>query len=48
MSTWYEPKKDSISLSDDKTELHILFDTNDNGNVYVSVLVEDIKDLLKE
>ena len=53
MSQWYEiTDADDISISDDREDLHILFDSNDFGNVYVSVPIEIIhiviKDWLKE
>lgn len=48
MSEWNEfnPKKDDISFSDDGKEMHIWFESNYNGNVYLSLNVEDVKEAL--
>ena len=49
MSTWYEIEDpDDVDLSVDKNEVHILFDSDEWGNKYVSVPVEIIKALLNE
>lgn len=46
MSTWYETKKEDISLSDDKEEVYIYIDSDYSGAIWVSVKVEDIKKLI--
>lgn len=46
MSLWYVPKIADIDLSDNGEEIHILIDHDKNGNIYVSVKVEDIKKIL--
>lgn len=48
MSYWYEKTKEDIYFSDDKTEIYIYLDTNNDGNVYVSVPVKDIECKLKD
>ena len=50
MSQWNEfnPKKDNISFSEDGKEMHILFESNYDGSVYLSIDVEDIRNALKE
>ena len=49
MSTWHEVKdKDDIDLSLDKEDLHILFDGDEWGNIYVSVPVKLVKEVLTE
>ena len=41
MSEWFEIKEsDDVDLSDDKKFVHILFETDRNGNRYVEVPVE--------
>ena len=44
MSEWndFNPKKDDISFSDDKKEMHINFESNYNGNVYLKIDIKDI------
>ena len=46
MSEWYEAEAEDLSISDDGEELHILFDSDEFGNKYVSVKIQDIVDLL--
>ena len=47
MSEWYEVKDpDDVDLSDDGKFVHVLFDTNRNGNRYAEVPVEMLKKLL--
>jgi len=47
MSQWYEVKDaDDVELSDDGKTVEILFDTDDNGNRYVTVPVEVLARLL--
>lgn len=48
MSKWYEPKKDDISFSEDKTELHVYLESDYDGAVYVSIKVDDIKHALDD
>ena len=50
MSEWNElnPKKDDISFSDDGKEMHIWFESNYNGNVYLSLNVDDVKESLSK
>lgn len=47
MSTWHEPKIEDMSLSDDGKELQVCFDSDYNGNIWISLKVEDIKKVLK-
>lgn len=50
MSDWITPKKEDISQDKDKTEIHILFESDDFGNRYISLegeVLEHIKELLK-
>ena len=46
MSEWNEADKDCLSLSEDGTEIHVLFKSNYDGNVYVSVRTMDVVQLL--
>ena len=47
MSVWYEIKDiEDIDISLDGEELHILFDSDDTGNNYVSVPVEMVEKVL--
>lgn len=46
MSTWFEPKKEDISFSEDGKEMHINFDQDYFGAIYISLNVEDIKEAL--
>jgi hypothetical protein len=49
MSTWYEIEdSDDIDLSDDGSEVHVLFMSDDTGNHYVSIPVDLLKKLLNE
>ena len=48
MSTWFEPKKEEISLSDDGKELQVRFDSDYSGNIWISLKVQDVKDILKD
>jgi hypothetical protein len=47
MSYWYEPKKEDMDITEDGKEVHIVIDSDDSGNIYVSLKVKDLKDLLK-
>ena len=49
MSTWYDIEDpDDIDLTDDGEFIHIWFDNDVDGNKYVSVPVELIKDRLSD
>lgn len=48
MSLWYEPKKEDIDFSDDGKDMHIWLCSDDCGNVYASVDVCLLKELIKE
>ena len=48
MSEWFDMKKEDISLSDKKDELHIWFEQDNNGNRYVSVNMDDLLEVLKD
>jgi len=48
MSLWHEKEKDDISFSDDGKEMHIHIEDDYSGAVYVSVMVSDVKELLKK
>ena len=50
MSEWneFKPNKDDISFSDDGKDMHIYFESNYNGAVYLEIKVEDIKSALKK
>ena len=41
-------QRDDIDFSHDGKEMHIWIDSNYNGNIYVSIDVELIKEKLKE
>ena len=42
MSQWYEPQKEDMNLSDDGKELQVCFDSDYQGNIWISLKVEDI------
>lgn len=48
MSYWYIPKLEDLNLSDDRTELQALLGSDESGNIWVSIDVEDIKKILKK
>ena len=49
MSKWFEiTDKEELSMSDDGTEIHICFDDDYSGAIYVSVPTEMIKELLEK
>ena len=49
MSEWFEIKDaDNVDLSKDGEEMHILFNTNNFGNQYVSVPIKYIRAVLSE
>lgn len=47
MSYWYEPKKKDIDITEDGKEIHIYLGSDDSGNIYVSLKVEEICEILK-
>ena len=49
MSIWYEIKnKVDVELSDDKKSIEILYKNDNQGNYYVDVPIEFIKEILKD
>jgi len=47
MSLWYEIKnKDDVELSEDGTEVDVLFNSDGFGNQYISIPVEFLVELL--
>ncbi len=48
MSFWYDKEKEDISFSNDGKELHIYLDSDNNGAIYASVKVEDVRKSLEE
>lgn len=48
MSEWFDMKKEDISMSNEKDELYIWLEQDNNGNRYVSVKMEDLLAFLKE
>lgn len=46
MSTWYEPKLEDMDITEDGKELHINYNSDYSGAIYVSLKVKDIKTLL--
>lgn len=46
MSTWHEPGKDDISFSDDGKEMHVCFDSDYSGAIYIHLKVEDVKEAI--
>lgn len=48
MSQWYEPKLKDIELSDDLKDIQVFLGSDDGGNIYASIKVEDIKQLLPQ
>jgi hypothetical protein len=48
MSKWYEPKIEDISLSSDGKELHALIDDDNQGNIWVSINIEDILKIINQ
>ena len=48
MSKWFEPKLEDMSLSDDGKELQVRFDSDYNGNVWISLKVEDVLKLCSQ
>jgi hypothetical protein len=47
MSTWYDVKKTDIDLSDDGKEIYFWLYDDNNGNVYCSAKVEDVKEIIE-
>lgn len=48
MSTWFEPTIEDMAISKDGKELDVVFDSDYNGNLWISLKIEDIKKLLAE
>ena len=48
MSTWYEPKKEEMDITEDGKELHVCFDSDYSGAIWISLKVADVKKLFKE
>lgn len=47
MSKWYEPKPSDVSMSDDGRELHVWIDSDEEGNIYVSLERETLQKVKK-
>lgn len=47
MSSWIEIKKEDIELSDDGQEIEIMLEGDEFGNNYITLKVEDVKEILK-
>ncbi len=45
MSYWFDANKKDISMSDEGDEIHILFKNDREGNWYVSVKTDDIRNM---
>lgn len=48
MSEWINVEKENISLSEDKTEIEVYFESDDFGARYINLKVKDLKPLLEE
>lgn len=49
MSIWYEIKdKEDISLSDDGKSIYVNFTGDHNGNIYVEIPIEFIKQVIEK
>ena len=49
MSIWYDIKdKEDLSLSLDGKDLHVNFDGDDNGNIYVAIPLELIESVINK
>lgn len=48
MSYWHEKKFGDLSYSLDGKDLHIYLENDDNGTIYASVPLEDLKRFLKK
>lgn len=46
MSEWIDIKKEDITLSDDKTEVEVYFESDDFGARYINLKVDYLKELL--
>lgn len=46
MSHWHEPRKEDIDLTTDGTELHVYLHDDSSGAVYVSLKVQDVREIL--
>jgi len=47
MSKWKEIEKDNVMLSDDRTEIEVLYDYDNEGNLWLTIPVEYILELLE-
>ena len=48
MSKWFDVPIKEIDFSDDNSEMHFWLESNDEGNVYASAKVSDIRARLKD
>jgi hypothetical protein len=46
MSQWIDIKKENLALDDNGKEINVWFESDDSGNRYVILKIDDIKDLL--
>ena len=46
MSFWYQPKRKDMEIDGD--EINIYLGSDNSGNIYAGVKIEDIRDLLQE
>ena len=43
MSKWYTVKDNDIELEEETEEVHVLFDSDDSGNIYLILTYDQIK-----
>lgn len=48
MSYWHEPKPKDWDVSDDGKDMHIYLESDDSGNIYVSLKIAELKEFLKK
>ena len=49
MSEWYKIEDEEfVEVSKDKKTIEVLFNTNENGNQYIDIPIEFIKNVLNE
>lgn len=48
MSFWKDINKEDISMDNNGEEIHVLYNTDDQGNYYISLKTADILETLKE
>ncbi len=46
MSFWYSPKKEDIEIDGD--EVNIWLGSDESGNIYATVKIKDLEDILKK